>query len=63
MKKIYIKKVIKNRRFKLEDFFGRFKMSLLNLSFVIYCIIYKMLALLKNTLNYLKDSILECFFI
>ena len=63
MKKKISKKLSKiedlNWKILLEDL----KMSLLNLSFVIYCIIYKMLVLLKNTLNYLKDSILECFFI
>ena len=40
----------------LEDF----KMSFLNFNFMIY-IIHKMLALLKNHLNYLKDSTFECF--
>ena len=33
-------------------------MSLSNFNFVM--IIHKMLALLKNLLNYLKDSIFEC---
>ena len=42
----------------LEDL----KMSLLNFNFVMIYIIYKMLVLLKNNLNYLKDSIFECFF-
>ena len=37
------------------------KMSLLNISFVTIYIIHKMLVLLKNNLNYLKDSIFECF--
>ena len=37
-------------------------MSLLNLNFVMIYIIHKMLVLLKNCLNYLKDSILEYFF-
>ena len=36
-------------------------MSLLNFSFIMICIIYKMLVLLKNHLNYPKDSIFECF--
>ena len=37
-------------------------MSLLNVNFVIIYIIHKMLIMLKNHLNYLKDSIFECFF-
>ena len=36
-------------------------MSVLNSNFVIIYIILKMLVLLKNNLNYLKDSIFECF--
>ena len=42
----------------LEDL----KMSLLNFSFAMIYIIHKMLVLLKKNLNYLKDSIFECFF-
>ena len=42
----------------LEDL----KMTLLNFSFVMIYIIQKMLVLLKNNLNYLNDSIFECFF-
>ena len=42
----------------LEDL----KMSLLNLNFVMIYIIHRTLVLLKNQLNYLKDSILECFY-
>ena len=42
----------------LEDL----KISLLNFSFVMIYIIQKMLVLLKNHLNYLKDNIFECFF-
>ena len=37
-------------------------MSLLSFNFVMIYIIHKMLVLLKNHLNYLKDSIFECFF-
>ena len=37
-------------------------MSLLNFNFVMIYIIHKILALLKNHLNYLKDNIFECFF-
>ena len=36
-------------------------MSPLNFNFVIYTI-HKMLVLLKNNLNYLKDCIFELFF-
>ena len=41
----------------LEDL----KISLLNFSFAMIYIIRKMLVLLKNYLNYLKDNIFECF--
>ena len=36
-------------------------MSLMNFNFVMIYIIHKMLVLPKNKLNYLKDSIFECF--
>ena len=42
----------------LEDL----KIVLLNFSFGMIYIIHKMLALLKNHLNYLKDNIFECLF-
>ena len=42
----------------LEDL----EMSLLNFNFVMIYIICKMLILLKNHMNYLKDTIFECFF-
>ena len=42
----------------LEDF----KIFLLNFNFVMIYIIQKRLVLLKNHLNYLKDSIFEWFF-
>ena len=38
------------------------KMSLLNFNYVMIYIIHKMLVLLKNHLNYLKNNIFECFF-
>ena len=38
------------------------KISLLNFNFVMIYIIHKILVLLKNHLNYLKDSIFEFFF-
>ena len=37
------------------------KMLLLIFNFVVIYINYKMLVLLKNQLNYLKNSIFECF--
>ena len=40
---------------------GDLKMPLLNVNFVMIYIIHKMLELLKNHLNYLKDSIFKCF--
>ena len=42
----------------LEDL----KMSILNFNFVMIYIVHKMLVLIKNNFNYLKDSISECFF-
>ena len=41
----------------LEDL----KIFLLNFSFVMIYIIHKMLVLLKNHMNYLKDKVFECF--
>ena len=41
----------------LEDL----KRSLLNFNFVMIYTNHKMLLLLRNNLNYLKDSIFECF--
>ena len=38
------------------------KMLLLNFSFLMIYIIHKMLVLLKNHLNYIKDGIFEYFF-
>ena len=52
------KKIIKNgliRRFKK-------RMPISNFSFVMIYIIRKMLVLLKNHLNYLKDNIFKCSF-
>ena len=42
----------------LEDL----RMSLLNFNFAMIHIIRKILVLIKNHLNYLKDNIFECFF-
>ena len=38
------------------------KMSLLNFTFIIIYKIHKILILIKNHLNYLKDNISELFF-
>ena len=56
---MYEKKLLKKNYKKslLEDL----KMSLLNFSFVMVYIILKMLVLLKNYQNYLKDNIFEFF--
>ena len=42
----------------LEDL----RMSLSDFNFFMIHIIYKILVLIKNHLNYLKDNIFECFF-
>ena len=60
MKKI-IKKIYK-KNYKKMDLLEALKMSLLNFNFVIIYIINKMLVLIKNNLNYLKNSIFECCF-
>ena len=38
------------------------KISLSHFNFAMIYIIHKMLVVLKNHLNYLKDKIFECFF-
>ena len=55
MKKNY-KKIIK------KDLLEDLKMSLLNFNFDRIYIIHEMLVLTKKNMNYLKDSIFECFF-
>ena len=44
------------------DLLEHLKMSLLNFNFAVTYIIHKMLLLLKNRINYLKDSIFELLF-
>ena len=44
------------------DLLENLKMSILNFNFVMIYIIYKILVLFKNHLNYIKDAIYECFF-
>ena len=45
-----------------NGFIGRFKNASFNFNFVMIYIIHKMLVLLKNNLNHLKDSIFKWFF-
>ena len=54
MKKKFIK--------KKTDLLKTLKTSILNFSFATIYIIHKMLSLLKNHPNYLKDNIFEWFF-
>ena len=58
---IYVKKIYKKITKKIikMDLLEDLKMSLLNFSFVMIYIIHKILALLENHLNYLKDNILN----
>ena len=42
----------------LEDL----RISLLNFNFFMIHIIYKILVMIKNHLNYLNDNVFECFF-
>ena len=44
------------------DLLENLRMSLLNFNFVMIDIIHRILALIKNHLNYLKDNIFKCFF-
>ena len=60
MKKIY-KKIIK-KFIKKNNFLKDLQMPFFSFNFVLIYIIHKMLVLIKNNLNYLKDSIFECFF-
>ena len=43
------------------DLLENLKMSLSSFNFVVIYTIHKILVLIKNNLNYLKDSIFECF--
>ena len=60
MEKTYKRKLIK--KIIKKEFIKRFKNSFLNFSFIIIYTIHKILVLIKNNLNYLKDNIFECFF-
>ena len=44
------------------DLLKDLKMSFLNFRFIVIYTIYKMLVLIKNHLNYLKNNIFKCFF-
>ena len=61
MKKKIIKKKITKKLYKM-DLLENLRMSLLNSNFVMIHIIYKILVMIKNYLNNLKDNIFECFF-
>ena len=61
MKKNMKKEIIK-KSIKRMDLLEHLKMSLFNFNFNLIYIIHKMLVLIRNNLNYLKDSIFECFF-
>ena len=43
------------------DLLDDLRMSLLNFNFVMIHIIYNILVLIKNHLNYYKNNIFECF--
>ena len=50
------------KNYKKRNLLEDLRMPLFNVNFVMIYKIQKMLVLLKNHLNYLKDSIFECFF-
>ena len=52
-----IKKITKS-----NEFIERLKISLLNFSLIMIYTIYKILVLIENHLNYLKDKTFVCFF-
>ena len=62
IKKIYIKKKNHQKFCKKIGLLEDLTISLLNINFVMIYIIHKMLVLLKNHMNYLKDSIFEYVF-
>ena len=45
-----------------QKFITRFNYVTFEFSFAMVYVIHKMLVLLKNHLNYLKDNIFKCFF-
>ena len=58
MKKKLYKRFIKKIK---NGFIRRFKNATFKFNFIMIHIIHKMLVLLKNNLNYLKDSIFRYF--
>ena len=56
-----MKTIINKKNYKKMDFLKDLKMSLLNFSFFMVYTIHKILILIKNYINYLKDNIFECF--
>ena len=54
-----LKKIIK--KMSKMGFLEDLKMSLLNFNFAMIYLIHKILVLLQNHLNYLKDNISKCF--
>ena len=57
MKKKNYKEVYKKKLYKMD-----LRISLLNFNFVMIHIIYKILVVIKNHMNYLKDNVFEFFF-
>ena len=55
-----MKTIINKKNYKKMDLLKDLKMSLLNFSFFMVYTIHKILVLIKNYLNYLKDNIFEC---
>ena len=56
-----MKTIINKKNYKKMDLLKDLKMSLLNISFFMVYTFHKILVLIKNYLNYLKDNIFECF--
>ena len=54
-----LKKIIK--KMSKMDLLEDLKKSLLNFNFAMIYLIHKILVLLKNDLNYLRDNISKCF--
>ena len=50
------------KKYKKMDLLKELKMLLLNFTFIMIYTIEKILVLIDNYLNYLKDNIFGCFF-
>ena len=57
----YMKKKSAKKKKIMKKFIKRIKKVYFKFSFVMIYIIHKILVLLKNQLNFLKDNIFECF--